>query len=267
MKLTLLDLVQNILSSLNSDEVNSFSDTTESKQVAEIVRTTYFNIIARANLPEHKKMFGLTPSMDITKPVLMTVPNTVNKIDWIKYNKSLTTSLQPSVTYPDFAYVTVLPIDQFMDMINSLNPNDNEIYGFDLYGFKFYYRDDKHPDYCCVIQDSNIVFDSYDSTVDSTLQESKTLCYGKMIPAFIMQDNFIPDLDEQQFPLLLNEAKSLASLELKQVGHELATLEARRQWRNMQHSKRTINVPSDFDQLPDFGRRGGNYGFSKPKLH
>jgi len=75
MKRTLLDYTQSILSSLNSAEVNSIGDTTESLQVAEILRTTYYNILGRAELPEHEKLFQLTSSGDPTKPTLMFRPN------------------------------------------------------------------------------------------------------------------------------------------------------------------------------------------------
>src|ERR1700704_6434506 len=86
MKRTLLDYTQSILSSLNSAEVNSISDTTESLQVAEILRTTYYNILGRAELPEHEKLFQLTSSADPTKPVLMFRPNEgVAKLNWIQY--------------------------------------------------------------------------------------------------------------------------------------------------------------------------------------
>ncbi len=52
--------------------------------------------------------------------------------------------------------------------------------------------------------------------MDTTLQTSKTLCYGQIIPTFTLEDSFIPDLDDTQFPLLLNEAKAIAFVELKQ---------------------------------------------------
>ena len=42
-KLTLLDMVQRTLSSMDSDTVNSFDDTIESEQVAYIIRDVYFD--------------------------------------------------------------------------------------------------------------------------------------------------------------------------------------------------------------------------------
>src|SRR6266576_6262503 len=82
---TLLQIVQTILASLDSDEVNSISDTAESRQVAQIVQNKYFDICTRGGLPEHKILLQLSPSTDPTKPVLMFVPSGVSNIDWIKY--------------------------------------------------------------------------------------------------------------------------------------------------------------------------------------
>ena len=265
MKYTLLDLTQNILSSLNSDEINSYADTVESRQVAEIIKTVYFNIITRTNLPEHKKLFTLTASGDPNKPTLMTIPNGIARVDWIKYNKGGDQDTQPNVDYPHFQYVNIVSIEQFLDWINSFSNTDVEVGEFDLYGFKLYFRDDKHPTYCTIIEDNNVVFDSYQSAVDNTLQSSKTLCYGKEVPQFTMSDTFIPDLDELQFPLLLNEAKSLAFLELKQVPHEKAEQESRRQWNSIQKNKHTLVTETDFDRLPNFSRIG-RYVRS-PRLH
>ena len=41
MKFTLLEMVQEILSDMDSDEVDSIEDTVEAEQVATIVRSTY----------------------------------------------------------------------------------------------------------------------------------------------------------------------------------------------------------------------------------
>lgn len=252
MRLTLLELTQNILSAMDSDEVNSVSDTTESRQIAQILKTTYYNMIARAGLPEHKRMIQLDDSGDPSLPVIMYRPTNVSHIDWIKYNKQT----DNPVTDPVYQYVTILPLQQFRDMTDQQDLTDTTVDSLALDGFTFLYRNDKMPDYCAVIDDDTFIFDSYDSDVDNTLHASKTICFGTVVPTFDENDDdMIPELDEQQFPLYLNEAKSLAFMELKQITHEKAEQESRRQWRTLQRTKQLANVPSHFDQLAYFGRR------------
>jgi hypothetical protein len=235
---------------MDSDEVNSFSDTSESRQVANIIRQTYFNIMARANLPEHKNLFQLVASGDADSPVLMTKPEHVSRIEWIKYNKFTSDDDEE----PNFQYVTILPLQQFLDLMHQVDTTASTVDTMTLNDHSFSFRNDIGPCYCTIIDDYYVVFDSYDEDVDTTLQSSKTLCYGQFIPTFTMEDDFIPDMDEQQFPLLLNEAKSLAFYELKQQGHEMAMQESRRQWRTMQRTKDLVK-PSPLDQFADFGRK------------
>jgi len=77
MKYTLLELVQNILSSMDSDEVNSIVDTVEAQQVVAIVKTVYNDILTRGELNVQKTLFNLDASTISTKPVLMTKPVTL----------------------------------------------------------------------------------------------------------------------------------------------------------------------------------------------
>jgi len=44
-KMTVLEIVQDILNDIDGDEVNSIDDTLESEQVAQIVKSTYDAII------------------------------------------------------------------------------------------------------------------------------------------------------------------------------------------------------------------------------
>ena len=69
MKYTLLQLVQTIASSMDSDEVNSISDSTESLQIANIVRSVYYDLINRAKLPEHFTLVTLEASVDNTRQI------------------------------------------------------------------------------------------------------------------------------------------------------------------------------------------------------
>lgn len=253
MKLTLLDYVQNILSSMSSDEVNSIGDTVESLQVSEIVKTCFFNIIARSHLPEQKLLFQLDSSTSELEPVLMFIPEGIKSVEWIKYYNS-----DENATVPGYMYVTVIPIQQFVDFVNGYNPSDDFVdtlnFTTNSETFLFRYRNDVQPTFCTILNDYYVVFDSFNTELESTLQSSKTQCFGIKEPVWRSEDTFIPELDEAQIPLLLNEAKSLAFFELKQMPHAKAEQEAKRQWSSLQRDKSIDKKPSYFDQLPNFGR-------------
>lgn len=292
MKYTLLQLTQSILSSLGSDEVNSIGDTSESLQVAECIKTSYMNMLGRYDLPEHNQLIQLNPSQDITRPVLMYKPDGINRIEEIRYfdantsdgsgfndqyhhgvNTDITsTSTNSGNSPPGYKYVRLLTIENFISMVTGFNTTEPNVRTFSLAVtndhtrepnyFTFNYKIDRQPEYYAVLSNYYIIFDSYDSTIDDTLQASKTLSYGWVMPVFRMEDSFVPDLDEQQFPLLLNESKSLAFLELKQIMHGKAEKEVSRQLSSLQKFKFLANRPTPFEQLPNFGRRIGTGGFA-----
>lgn len=287
-------MTQEILSAMSSDEVNSISDTSESLQIATIIKRKYYDIISRGDLPEHNQVFQLTPSLDETQPTLMFIPDGIGRIEYIKYydtniaddgnsqddqygaysehdtNVDLENNSGNSadgVGIPGYKYVTMLPIAQFLDMVNSFNTTDTDVESFTFSdtsnnfpgNFTFLYKNDRQPEYCCVLSNYYVIFDSFDSSQDSTLQASKTMCYGQVVPTFQLVDTFIPDLDSQQFPLLINEAKALAFYELKQQPHAMAMQEVKRQWSTVQKNKSVNNRPTYFQELPNFGRRSGLY--------
>lgn len=254
MKYSLLDLTQTILSSMDSDEVNSINDTPESLQVATLIRSTYFDIISRGDLKEHFSIVTLDASGDLTKPTLMTLPDTVGQIVWLRYDKQ--TLDDP---YTRMEEVEFLNPDLFFTYMYGLDQTETEVGSFthtlDNDEVTFFYRNDRAPQYYTVFDDYTFIFDSFDTTVDSTLQKSKTLAYARNIIPFDMEDNFIPDLDEAQFSLLLNEAKSLAWAELRQMQHPKAEQNARRAWTSLQRHKYKTRKENYFDDLPSFGRR------------
>jgi hypothetical protein len=298
MKMTLLDMTQSILSSMGSDQVNSIGDTVESQQVADILKQTYFNMLGRYDLPEHNRIIQLDPSNDATKPTLMFRPAGVHRIEWIKYFNSNPSSgsqtdqfgafshglntdiIETSEEVPDsddtgiiqtpagYQDVLLLPFDNFISMVNEFDPSETNIGSYQLGvfnvaeeitdNFTVYYRSDKQPQYAAVLANYYILFDSFDSSQDSTLQASKTEAMCWLIPEWSMTDTFIPLMDEQQFPLMLNDAKSLAFTELKQMPHQKAEDEVARQLVSLQKWKAISGKPTYFDEIPSFGRRGGS---------
>lgn len=285
MKYTLLEMVQDILSSMSSDEVNSISDTTESMQVATIIKQKYFDIINRVPITDHEQLIQLDPSLSSSVPVLMYVPEKVAEIKWLKYydsdvnnstnppnihdiNVDLTSAANSTTPAPGYKYVTILPVQQFIDMVNQFNTQETNVDTFAFTDnsngvingtYNFNYKNDRTPNFCTIISNYYVVFDSFDNLADTTLQASKTLGWGRVIPSWSMVDTFIPNLAEEQFQLLVNEAKALAFFELKQQPHQLAVQEVKRGWSAIQKNKSVVDVPNAFDSLPNFGRRTGNY--------
>ena len=262
MKYTLLELTQAVLSSMDSDEINSINDSVESQQVVEIIKTVYDDIISRGDLTTSKTMFNLSASTDPLKPIIMTKPEGIDRIEWLKYDVQ---TFQD--TTPAWTDMTYLPPVDFIDFMHSYNQNDTNIETFqhvvDSYMITFVYKNDTAPHYYTSFDDNEIFFDSYDSEVDSTLQSSKTLGYGLKVTDFQRTDGYTPNLSPQQFPLLLSEAKSLAWAELKQTVHQKAEQSARRGWRHLQKTRQLIPNTSDtivnnahsFDRLPNFARK------------
>lgn len=355
---TLLNMVQNILSAMSSDEVNSIGDTVESMQVAQIIQNKYYDIVARGDLELDEQLFQLVPSDSLLTPTLMYLPVGVSRISWLQYydtnpednttqtsqfgsyshdlnvdvistvlwttlstsTVSIPSTLPSTVTFvlstavpastgqqvtatsgtnyingtvgsyvgntltvnvvnwagsgthsswivnsvnsfnlpPGYKYVQILATDEFLNIVNKFDLTQVNVqpYTFTTNGEKFQarYQNDRQPTYCTVIANSLVLFDNIDTTQDSTLQAYKIMAKGQIVPPFELIDSFIPVLNDQQFPLLLNESKALAFFELKQMPHTLADRELKRQWTVTQKTKSIANKPTYFDQLPNYGR-------------
>ena len=251
--MTLLQMVQSILSDMTSDEVNSISDTSESLQVANIIRENYSYLISKTTLPEHRSLFELESSGRIDQPVLMRLPPNATELLWLKYDASEET------TVGDY-YVPVYyrDIDDFVDYMHGLVATDGLAQKMTLTlgtnSIDFYYSIDKAPTYYTTFDDNTIIFDSYNSLVDTTLQKNKTIAFGTIAPTFEMSDNFIPQLDAIQFSLLFNESKAQAFAEVKQIANANAERKARNQWITSQKSKRGVRGYDELTNLNRYGR-------------
>lgn len=256
MKRTLLDMTQDILSAMSSDEVNSISDTAESLQVATIIKNCYFNLVTKLKLPEHKTLFELTASGTTTKPNLMTLPTNVSEIIWLKYNK-VTDTGAPFIDYVDF-----LPLEEFLHRMHRLgdDPSRTDVssYNHSINGdsLTVFYYNDSHPDYYTTFDDNTLLFDGVNLAIDATLQKDKTIVYGRYSYPFNLVDSFVPNLDENQFPLLFEEAKAQCFYDLKQTMNERAERNAKSLKVTTQNFKKDLGK----EYYPNQSHTPYNYG-------
>lgn len=250
MKRTLLDMVQGILSSMDSDEVNSISDTVESLQVANIIKDTYYDLVSQTKLNERKEIFQLDASGDNNKPTIMYVPSTVKNILWVKYNKKDTSEGDTT----NYHTITYLPLESFLSYVYARDETQSDVDEMTDGDITYLIKNDVNPVYYTTIDETTLVFDAYDSTEDTTLQKSKTLCYGEVFKTFELDDTFIPDIDADLFALLYNEAKSQAFYDLKQSANEKTEQRARRQWIHSTYNKDKVKE-NEYYRLPNYGRK------------
>lgn len=194
MKRTLLELTQAILNDLDGEAVNSIFDTEEATQYASVVRDTYFNIIAAKDTPEHDELLKLTALSDSDRPTVFLYPTNLKDIRLFEYNVK-------EVYWKD-------PI-KFLDSLPTSGSDDTLDFQHPINDVVLTIRTNKDPKYYTSFDNEYIICDSYDSSVDTTLQASKSRCWGTKYPTFTMSDSFTPDLSEVMFPYLLAESKSV----------------------------------------------------------
>ena len=247
-KKTLLSIVQEVLNSLNGDAVNTISDTEESEEVARHVEAVYRNLVSHTEWPHTRRSVTLVPFSDDALPTHMRVGENYKRLCFINYNKAKLGEARK--LYQPVKYVAP---DHFLRKLNSrdtTSPNVDVV--VDPSGIELFILNNKAPEEFTSFDDVVLVFDSYDSEVDDTLQESKVQAQAYIIPEFTLEDGFIPDLPAEAFAYLIEESVSRCQLKMRQVQDAKSEVEAQKQARWLSQSNFVVKGGITF---PNYGRR------------
>lgn len=233
----LLDIVQNILSAMSLEEVNSIEDVPEALQIAEIVKETYYQIISHREWEFLNLTFSLEASGDLDKPNIMTIPSGIADISFLKYYD------EKDSTYKTLQYLSP---EAFLEANSNVILKDSvtQITGLaKQVDAIFRVQTDKQPEYFTSFDEKTIIFDSYNSNYDMTLQSNKTLCYGNKHPIFELNDDYEIEMPEEMvWSYLLPESKSVASVNILQTVNEKEEQRSRRgRWRMYYAHPKTSN--------------------------
>lgn len=235
-KKTLLELVQNILSAMDSDEVNSIGDTIEALQVAEVIKETYEEITVGTDIPGLEGLLSFDGIQDVSRPNVLRLQSNTEKIDWLRYRNEPVEYMTP---------------EMFVRRMHSLNRDDMD--NVQLVD-RILIRTDAQPKFYTSFNDLELFFESYDKSAENTLHESKTQAWGKRFSEFKMEDSFIPLLPAPMFPRLLAEAKATCFVNFKQTANSKEEQKARRQLVRSQNDLYRAGSKTPFDRLPNYGR-------------
>ncbi len=252
--MTLLEMVQDILSDLDAENVTAITDTVEAGQVAKVLESTYFGLVADREKPEHKELFNLTET-DANSPSVMIIPTAVMRVDWIMLDVRTSEVAGIPRAYEEIPYVTPA---EFLVRTSGRNDTETSVDILDSATYtgstELMIKNSRSPEYYTSFDDSALIFDSYDSAIDTFLLAAKSQGYGVVEPSWTESDSFVPDIDAQVFPLFLSKAKQRASVVLRQATNPMEIqwgrkLEVIDQFNN--HRAR------DLKRQTDFGRPGG----------
>lgn len=227
MKQNLITIVQGILSDMDSENVNSIDDSVEALQIANVVKDTYFNIIATREMPANEQLLKLVAASDSSFPTHFKYGEDVKEIVKVWYQT-------PEEKYKGIDFIE--PLD-FLSLVSS--PNGNNILKVDdkNAGTTLFIENDKDPSFYTSFDNEWLVFNSYDKDLENTLQEHKARAYGTKYPRFEISDHHVPDLDNIMFPYLIAEAKSVAMSLFKGGSDPKIEQAARRQKSYMQNDR------------------------------
>jgi len=216
-KLTLLSVVNSYMDASDGFRVSTIDDTIEAQQVTSIAEKVFnelVNDVFSSDLTQ--ELIQLESLSDSTKPNYLKLPDTAMRIkdSKVMYNVH---SGESGTTTLNMVPIEYMRPQEFLDYVGSRSTNtpDTEIIT-DFSGYKMVIKCQSPPRYYTDFDDEHLVFDAYDSDVDSTLQSSKSGIVTSMQRSFTPSDTYVIDFPEWFHPTYLNAVIAECSIVLRE---------------------------------------------------
>lgn len=230
-KMTLLEMTQKILSSMDSDEIEAITDTVEAQQVVDILDQTYEELLDRRDWEYLKHRTRTLDAVAGGGKTQLQIPSDVVHVELVRYH-NFDTSRPKDVLYkaPDEFLRLTQNRDSTESSMESITVDD---------GVSIVVQNDRVPNFWTSFDEDTIWFDAYDSSNEAALVGSNSTILAEIRPAFdATNGTFVADMPSRMFTLFFNEAKSLAWLEIKQEANPKAEQIARRHYIKLRELER-----------------------------
>ena len=213
MKYTLLQVINTYMDYTDGFRTSTIDDSIESQQVASIAEKVFHDlnndVFGNASL---ETLLQLDALADSTKPNYLQLPDEAADIkhDTIMYDISDDADEIESV---EIIYIT--PLEFLAKQGTMKSASDNQIVE-DFSGYRFRIKNDTAPQYYTSFDDEYLIFDSFDSSVDSTLQSSKSGIITQLQKTFTQSDTYIIDFPEWFHTTYVNAVMAEASAALRE---------------------------------------------------
>lgn len=205
-KKSTLDIVKNILSDLDSEDVTSITDSIEAQQIANVVQNVFENMCASRIVPEHNALVTFLDLNDLTKPTELGISDpslvSIKKIYSVEYR----TGVAPNQQFKELYFVEP---DVFLSRSPKNGTTGAVIVPTLPYGVEVLIYEDREPSYYTSFDDTHVVFDSYNSANNTALQAADFRVFAQTLPTFPTVETDTINLDETLVQYLLEESKSI----------------------------------------------------------
>jgi hypothetical protein len=250
MSLTVLKVVQDMLSDMDSDSVNSIGDTQEAYQVASALERVYNQSISDYDFMHIQTGYQLQGAGDPATPTQMSCPHSTQTILEVRYDTQLVGASAPSLATIDY-----LTPSQFVNIVSNLDTSATNtdavvIPGGTTVGI----RNDRAPKYWTSFDQETLVFDAYNNTVDTTLQASKSWVFGAVGDKLVLADSTVVTVPMELEDFILTQTAELCFGLWKGSTPRIVIDRARKSRVRMKRLK--DRQRSQGDTGPDYGRKG-----------
>ena len=216
-KLTLLSVVNFYMDYTDGFRVSTIDDGLEAQQVASLCEKVFHDLvndIFANNLTEN--LVQLESLSDSTKPNYLRLPDTATRIKDSKVMYNVSTGAAGASTL-NLVQIPFLRPQDFLDSIGARSTNQaNTQIVTDYSGYQMVIQNKSAPGFFTTFDDEHLVFDSFDSDVDSVMQASKSGILTSEQRTFTQADGYVIDLPEWFHQTYLNVLISEASEALRE---------------------------------------------------
>lgn len=248
--MTLLEMVQDVLDLLEVDQVNSIDDTDLARQTVSLIRIAYEELLSNSDVPSQRGLLKMESLSDLSKPNYLKYPKVLDNLESFKYN---ITNSDGTTQLRDVPFIEP---QEFLDRVLSRNKNDTNITLItDSSGIDLFIRTDRDPEYWTSFDNTFMVFDGYNSDVEDTLQESKTVAFGIQDLTFQATNDFeFNNLSRQFLNHIRKEAAATLSVTHRQQGNAKFEEDAREFRAEGRKNSRKVSV-DPMSSLPDYSKK------------
>jgi len=213
MKLTLLQVINYYNDHTDGFRISTIDDTIESQQIASIAEKVFHDLNNDVFGNSHlESLIQLEALADSDRPNYLKLPDEALDIrnDAVLYN------ISKDNTEIDMQEITYLTPLEFLNKIGSKKVKATNQVVTDFNGYKMTIDNNAAPQFYTSFDDSYLVFDSYNSLVDTTLQQSKSGVITQLQRSFVRSDTHVIDFPEWFHTTYLNQVMAEASAALRE---------------------------------------------------